>query len=142
MLACIFYADGMMMYDRSMCILTGLSTVTSTRHHTKLTRTLIHSIHFILLWMVGTWDESNVQVFETLFVYVPNSTVCRHLYDIFAVYESHMVPEEYQSMSVTSQWSYVDNYMTWFYGVSHPVMTPETPRHSPRPAHEEILENE
>lgn len=32
--------------------------------------------------------------------------------------------------------------MTWFYNVSHPVMTPDAHGRPPRPAHEEILENE
>lgn len=45
-------------------------------------------------------------------------------------------------MSATIQWSCVKDYTTWFYSVSHPIMTPDTPGCPPRPTHEEILENE
>lgn len=38
-------------------------------------------------------------------------------------------------MSTISHWHYVDGYMTWFYIVSHPVMTPDAPGRPPRPAH-------
>lgn len=71
-----------------------------------------------------------------------NSIVCRHLYDILADYEIHLVSEECRSMSATIQWPYVNGYMTWFYSVSHPVMTPDAPGRPPRSTHEEILENE
>ena len=49
---------------------------------------------------------------------------------------------EYQSKTTISQWSYVDNYMTWFYSVSHPIMTPNALERPSMPAHEEILKNE
>lgn len=45
-------------------------------------------------------------------------------------------------MSGTSQWSYVDSYIIWLYSVSHFVITPDVLERPPRPAHEEILENE
>lgn len=103
------------------------------------------------------WDESDVQVstgvmhasvwilqivMRSPFVFSPNNIVRRHLDDILADYESHLVPEEYKSMLATSQWSYVDGYMTWFNSVSHPVMILYALECPPRPAHEEILENE
>lgn len=62
--------------------------------------------------------------------------------DILSDYESHLVLEEYRKMLTTSQWSYVGNYMTWFYSVTYPIMTPYTNGHPPKPTHEEILENE
>lgn len=46
------------------------------------------------------------------FVYAPNIIVCRHLDNILTNYESHLIPDEYLSMSATSQWSYIDDYMT------------------------------
>lgn len=36
---------------------------------------------------------------------------------------------------------FVDDYMTWFYSLSHPVMTSYAPGRPLRPVHEEILEN-
>lgn len=71
-----------------------------------------------------------------------DNTVRRHLDDILADYERHMVPEKYQRMSTTCQWPFVDGYITWFYSVSHIVMTPDAFGHPSRPAHEEILEND
>lgn len=53
-------------------------------------------------------------------------TVCRHLDDILADYESPLVSEECQIVQVTSQWHYAEGYMTYFYSVLHPVMTPDT----------------
>lgn len=72
----------------------------------------------------------------------PNSIVSKHLDDILADYKSHMLLEQYQSMSATSQQSYVDGYMIWFYSVSHSVMTSDAHGPPHMPAHEKILENE
>lgn len=71
-----------------------------------------------------------------------NNIVHKHLDNILADYKSHIVPDEYRSMSSTSQWSYAEGYMTWFYSVSHPVMTLDTHGHPPKPAHEEIIKHE
>ncbi|XP_058754452.1 uncharacterized protein LOC131627631 [Vicia villosa] len=60
---------------------------------------------------------------------------------IFEDWAHHLVPEEYQHMVATQGWHLVDEYVTWFYRMSHPLMTPDTPGDPPRPAHEEILEN-
>ena len=57
-------------------------------------------------------------------------------------FESRLVPKEYQSQEVTSEWSYMEDYMTWFYMMSHPYMKHDASRRPPRPAHEEIMENE
>lgn len=81
-------------------------------------------------------------ILRSPFVDAHISIVRRHLDDILADYESHLVPEKYQSMSATSQWHYAESYMTWFYHVPHPVITLDAPRLPPRPAHEEILKNE
>src|SRR4051812_45396051 len=53
----------------------------------------------------------------------------------------HVVPEEYRRMRVTQDWHSVEGYVTWFCRVSHPLLTPDAPG-APRPAHEEILENQ
>lgn len=71
----------------------------------------------------------------------PNNIIRSHLDDILADYKSHQVREEYQSMAVTGQWSFVDGYMTWFYSVPNCVMTLDALGCPPIPAHAEILEN-
>ncbi|XP_058776123.1 uncharacterized protein LOC131650430 [Vicia villosa] len=76
------------------------------------------------------------------FDFAPNSIMRRHIDDILTDYKSHLVPEEYRSMTATSQCSYVDNYMICFSIASRPIMTLDTPRRPPRPAREDILENE
>lgn len=43
-------------------------------------------------------------------------------------------------MPATSQWSYMDDYMTWFYNVSHLVMTSDAPGRPHRPSRKDILE--
>ncbi|XP_058763616.1 uncharacterized protein LOC131637068 [Vicia villosa] len=62
--------------------------------------------------------------------------------EIAANFKSRLVPEEYRSQEATSEWNHVEVYMTWFYSVSHPYMTPNAHRRPPRSAHEEILEND
>lgn len=37
-------------------------------------------------------------------------------------------------------WAYDDDYMTWFYRVSHPIMTPNAPGRPLRPTNYEVLE--
>ncbi|XP_058774201.1 uncharacterized protein LOC131648465 [Vicia villosa] len=51
-------------------------------------------------------------------------------------------PEEYRLMQESSSWQYVEEYVTWFYTVSHPIMTLDAPRHPSRSAYENILENQ
>src|SRR3954464_519133 len=60
---------------------------------------------------------------------------------MFDDWEHHVVPEEYRRMRVTQDCHCVEGYVTWFYRVSHPLLTPGAPG-APRPAHEEILENQ
>lgn len=52
-----------------------------------------------------------------------------------------MVPVEYLNHEVTSQWIYIEGYMTQFYKVSHPYMTQDTPG-TPNPTHEELLKDQ
>lgn len=80
-------------------------------------------------------------ILRSPFVPAPNNIIHKHLDDILADYKSHLVLEEYQSMSSIIQWSYVDGYMTWFYNVLHQVMTSNTPGHPPMPTNEEIRMN-
>ncbi|XP_058766868.1 uncharacterized protein LOC131640495 [Vicia villosa] len=61
---------------------------------------------------------------------------------IFVDWAHHLVTEEYRRLVATQSWHCVDGYMTWFYRVSHPLMTLEAPEDPPRLAHEEILENQ
>src|SRR4051812_3039930 len=49
--------------------------------------------------------------------------------------------EEYRRMQATQEWHCVEGYVTWFYRVSHSLMTPDAPG-APRPTYEEILENQ
>ncbi|XP_058766846.1 uncharacterized protein LOC131640475 [Vicia villosa] len=61
---------------------------------------------------------------------------------IFEDWAHHLVPEEYRRMVATQSLHCVDGYVTWFYRVSHPLMTPDAPGDPSRAAHEEILENQ
>ncbi|XP_058733913.1 uncharacterized protein LOC131605588 [Vicia villosa] len=59
---------------------------------------------------------------------------------IFEDWAHHLVPEEYRRTLATQSWHCVDGYVTWFYQMSHPIMTLDVPRRPPRPTHEELLE--
>src|SRR3954466_481488 len=60
---------------------------------------------------------------------------------MFEDWEHHVVPEEYRRMWVPQDCHSVEGYVTWFYRVSHPLLTPDAPG-APRPAHKKILENQ
>lgn len=61
---------------------------------------------------------------------------------MFDDYLSHLIPEEAQSTIAESNWSYVDEYIRWFFRVSHSYMVQYAPGDPSRPAHQEILEEE
>src|SRR3954462_5898147 len=60
---------------------------------------------------------------------------------IWEDWQHHVVPQEYRLTRVTQDWHSEEGYVTWFYPVSHPLLRPDVPD-APRPAHEEILENQ
>ncbi|CAL5197040.1 unnamed protein product [Lathyrus oleraceus] len=62
--------------------------------------------------------------------------------DMFDDYESHLAPKEAQSIIAPSDWSHVDGYIKEFFRVSHPYMVQASLGDPPRPAHQEILEEE
>ena len=53
-----------------------------------------------------------------------------------------MVLEEARMMQAPISWHCVEGYVTWFYTVSHPIMTLDALGRPPRPAHEDILDNQ
>lgn len=75
-----------------------------------------------------------------LVVSAPPTLTRRQMDEMFDDYESHLVPEEAQSTIAPSDWSYVDGYIRWFFRVSHLYMVQAPPRDSPKPTHQEILE--
>ncbi|XP_058780319.1 uncharacterized protein LOC131653945 [Vicia villosa] len=72
----------------------------------------------------------------------PDTVTRVSLTPIFKDWAHHLVPEEYRRTVATQAWHCVDGYVTWFYRVSHPLMTPDAPGDPPMPAHEEILEKQ
>lgn len=52
---------------------------------------------------------------------------CKVIYVMLDDYLSHMVPEEARSTIVESDWSYVDEYIRWFFRVSHLDMVQAAP---------------
>ncbi|XP_058770497.1 uncharacterized protein LOC131644109 [Vicia villosa] len=76
------------------------------------------------------------------FQVAPDTITRIELTSIFEDWAHHLVPNEYRRMVATESWHCVDDYVTWFYRVSHPLMTPDALGDPPRPAHEEILENQ
>ena len=72
--------------------------------------------------------------------YAPPTVHHRDLGVILEDLDSHVVLEEYRRVSTPVNWAYAYCYITWFYGVSHPIMTPYTPGRSPRPSNQNILE--
>ncbi|XP_058759025.1 uncharacterized protein LOC131632257 [Vicia villosa] len=70
-------------------------------------------------------------------------TITRRAFtNTFQNWEHHLVPEEYREMRAFQSWHYVDGYVTWFFKVSHPIMTPDAPWRPPRPAYEKLMENQ
>lgn len=55
-------------------------------------------------------------------------------------FKSHLVPEEYQREPPHVHWACVKGYLTWFYRVSHPILTPDSLEEPSRPANLEVLE--
>lgn len=49
-------------------------------------------------------------------------------------FKSHLVQEEFHKVLALVQWAYVDDYMAWFYRVSHPIMTPNASGRPLRPS--------
>ena len=52
------------------------------------------------------------------------------------------MPDEFRLLRASHMWHSMEGYTAWFFTVSHPYMTPEAEGRPPRPAHEELLENE
>lgn len=76
------------------------------------------------------------------FVSAP-STLTRRVMDVmFDDYLNHLVSEEAQSTIAHNDWSYVDDYIWWFFSVSHPYMILDALGDPPRPAHQKILKEE
>lgn len=61
---------------------------------------------------------------------------------MFDDYESHLVPKETHSIIVVNDWSHVEGYIGWFFGVSHSYMVHASPGDPSRPDHQEIQEEE
>lgn len=72
--------------------------------------------------------------------YAPPSVPRRDLQAILNDFESHLIPKEYPREPTHVHWICVEGYMTWFYRVSHHIMTPDAPREPPRPANQEVLQ--
>ncbi|KAI5400626.1 uncharacterized protein LOC127096136 [Lathyrus oleraceus] len=94
-------------------------------------------------------SESVIQQFKYtqtiprhLVVSVPPALTCIQIDDMFDDYESHLIREETRTTIAESDWSYVEGYIIWFFRVSHSYMVQATPGDPPRPAHQEILEDE
>ena len=75
-------------------------------------------------------------------VSAPLGLTRREIDDIFADYEHHLVPEEARATTAPTDWACADGYISWFFTVSHPYMVPTAPGSPPRPAHQEILEEQ
>ncbi|XP_050889912.1 uncharacterized protein LOC127095239 [Lathyrus oleraceus] len=66
----------------------------------------------------------------------------RQMDAMFDDYEIHLVSEEAQSNTDKSDWSYVDEYIRWFFRVPHSYMVHAAPEDPPRLSHQEILKEE
>ncbi|XP_058783090.1 uncharacterized protein LOC131657742 [Vicia villosa] len=78
---------------------------------------------------------------RSLFEAAPDTVIRVELTVIFEDWANLLVLEEYRRMQATQEWHCVDGYVTWFYRVSHPLLTPDA-LGAPKPAHGEILENQ
>lgn len=65
---------------------------------------------------------------------------CRDLQEILDDFESNLVLYEYHRDPSHVHWACVKGYLTCFYSVSHPIMTPDTLGEPPRLAKLEVLE--
>ncbi|CAK8568848.1 unnamed protein product [Lathyrus sativus] len=63
----------------------------------------------------------------------------RDLGAILDDFERRLVPQEYRQKPARVHWAYVEGYITWFYRVSHPIMTSCAPEGPPRLAYLEVL---
>ena len=61
---------------------------------------------------------------------------------MFVDYETHLVTDEARSTISKSDWSYINEYIRWFFRVSHPYMVWAALGDPLRPAHQELLEEE
>lgn len=77
-----------------------------------------------------------------LVVSAPPTLTHIQIEDMFDDYESHLVSDEACATIAESDWSYVEWYIRWFFRMSHPYMVQATLRDPPRPALQEILEEE
>src|SRR3954469_11890757 len=57
----------------------------------------------------------------------PDTMTRVQLTAIFEDWEHHVVPEEFRRIRVTHDWHSMEGYVTWFYRVSHPLLTPDAP---------------
>lgn len=62
---------------------------------------------------------------ETSYESAPSTVYHKDLDAVLDDFESHHVSEEYRKILALVHWPYRDNYMTWFYMVSHFIMTPD-----------------
>ncbi|XP_058742104.1 uncharacterized protein LOC131614550 [Vicia villosa] len=72
----------------------------------------------------------------------PDTITRRALTDIFQDMEHHLVPEEYRGMRASQSWHCVDGHVTWFFKVSHHIMTSDALGRPPRPPYEGLLKNQ
>lgn len=61
---------------------------------------------------------------------------------MYGDYHNHLVPDDTRGTLAPSYQSSGYSYIQWYFKVSHPYMTPNTPKDPHRPAHLEILEEE
>lgn len=105
--------------------------------------------HFVILWMTGLWVSSDVCVSarasERKFGYLQVTprhslefaspiVLHRDLDVILKDYEHNLIPDVYRRVPTRIFWAYAEGYITWFYRVSHPIMTQDTPGRSPKPS--------
>lgn len=65
---------------------------------------------------------------------------CTDLQTILDDFESHRVPDEYRREPTHVHWACARGYLTWFYTVSYPIMTPNVLGGPPRSANQEVFE--
>lgn len=79
-------------------------------------------------------------ILRHLLKYTHHTIWRRDLDAILDNFKSHLIPKEYHRVLAFVYWSYLDGFMTWFYSMSHPIMTPDAPERPHRPANCEVLE--
>ncbi|XP_058746466.1 uncharacterized protein LOC131619381 [Vicia villosa] len=72
----------------------------------------------------------------------PDIIVRWDLDDIFEDWEQYIVSQDNRLTQVSNSWHCIEGYVTWFYTLSHPILTPDALGRPYRITYEEILENQ